>query len=77
MPLLYTASPLPREVVRPSHSLKPFDSPSMDSVMASPSIPMDVADINVCLLSAKKKSASSPSLRDLERMALRCVCVCV
>lgn len=45
--------------------------------MESPSIPMDVADINVCLLSAKKKSTSSPSLRDLERMSIGyVVCAC-
>lgn len=42
----------------------------MDSVMESPSLPMDVADINVCLLSAKKKSTSSPSLRELDQMSL-------
>ena len=42
----------------------------MDSVMESPSVPRDVSDINVCLLSAKKKSASSPSLRDLDQMSL-------
>ncbi|XP_064398733.1 neuroepithelial cell-transforming gene 1 protein-like [Halichondria panicea] len=39
--------------------------------MESPPLPMDVGDINVCLLSAKKKrSASSPSLRELDQMSL-------
>ena len=40
-------------------------------VMDSPALPMDIKDINVCLLSAKKtKSVSSPSLRDLDQMSL-------
>lgn len=40
--------------------------------MNSPAIPMDVGDINVHLLSAKKKvrSVSSPALRDLDQMSL-------
>ena len=41
-----------------------------NSPMESPSLPMDVRDINVCLLSAKKKSASSPSLTQLDNMSL-------
>ncbi len=39
--------------------------------MDSPSLPMDVRDINVCLLSAKKKSTSSPSLRELDQISMR------
>ena len=42
----------------------------METGLDSPSLPMDVGDINVCLLSAKKKSASSPSLRQLDQMSL-------
>ena len=42
--------------------------------MDSPSLPMDVRDINVCLLSAKKKKTSSPSLRTLDQMSLWWVC---
>ena len=39
--------------------------------MDSPALPMDIKDINVCLLSAKKtKSVSSPSLRHLDQMSL-------
>ncbi|KAL5474456.1 hypothetical protein EMCRGX_G026404 [Ephydatia muelleri] len=38
--------------------------------MESPSVATEIGDISVCLLSAKRKSASSPSLRQLDQMSL-------
>lgn len=40
------------------------------SIMESPSVATEIGDISVCLLSAKRKSASSPSLRQLDQMSL-------
>ena len=57
------------EIWNYTRAMTELDSPLI--AMDSPSLPMDVRDINVCLLSAKKKSTSLPSLGELDQMSMR------